>query len=238
MSLSFGTALRELKGAQKTARGVSLYSRYLNRPAGRVLAASAYRMRLTPNQVTLISAVFSFAGIAAVALFPPSWPLGVVVYLALALGFALDSADGQLARLRGVGSPAGEWLDHVIDCMKHITVHTAVLISFFRFFDLGPAWLLVPLAFQLAAVTIFFGGILTEKLKAKEGAGSAGEQPSMIRAIALLPTDYGIFCLVFLLLGAPSVFVAGYALLAAATVLMLVAFLAKWFRELSALQAP
>lgn len=236
-SISFGTTLRELRGAQKSAKGVSLYSRYVNRPLGRILAAAAYRIGLTPNQVTLISAVLSFAGIAAVAVLPPSWALGAGVYLALVLGFALDSADGQLARLKGGGSPAGEWLDHVIDCVKHASVHTAVLISFFRYFGLHPAWLLVPLAFQLAAVTTFFGGILTEKLKAKEPAGSAGPQPSVIRAVVLLPADYGIFCLVFLLLGAPPLFLVGYTLLAAATLLMTVAFLVKWFRELSAGQA-
>lgn len=31
---STGTVLRELRGAQKSAKGVSLYSRYVNRPAG------------------------------------------------------------------------------------------------------------------------------------------------------------------------------------------------------------
>lgn len=70
---STGTVLRELRGAQKTAKGVSLYSRYVNRPAGRVLAAGAYRCGLTPNQVTLISAAFTFAALASVALVRPSW---------------------------------------------------------------------------------------------------------------------------------------------------------------------
>ncbi|RBL82322.1 CDP-alcohol phosphatidyltransferase, partial [Streptomyces cavourensis] len=58
---STGTVLRELRGAQKSAKGVSLYSRYVNRPAGRVLAAGAYRAGLTPNQVTLISGLFTYA---------------------------------------------------------------------------------------------------------------------------------------------------------------------------------
>lgn len=73
---STGTVLRELRGAQKTAKGVSLYSRYVNRPAGRVLAAAAFRVGLTPNQVTLVSAVFTFASLAALALAAPSWALG------------------------------------------------------------------------------------------------------------------------------------------------------------------
>lgn len=128
-----GTVLRELRGAQKSSKGVSLYSRYVNRPAGRLLAAGAYRAGLTPNQVTMISALFTFSSIVAVALVEPSWWLGVAVYAGLVVGFAFDSADGQLARLTGRGGPDGEWLDHVVDCAKMILVHSAVLISFDRF---------------------------------------------------------------------------------------------------------
>ncbi|MFF3211673.1 CDP-alcohol phosphatidyltransferase family protein [Streptomyces sp. NPDC002886] len=241
---SVGTALRELRGAQKSAKGVSLYSRFVNRPVGRYLAAGSYALGLTPNQVTLISAALSFAGAAAVALTSPSWGLGVGVWALLAVGFAFDSADGQLARLRGGGSAAGEWLDHVVDCAKLTSLHTCVLIAFYRFpeaYGVGggahgasAGWLLVPLGFQLAAVVTFFGGLLTEKLKPKPEPGSAAAAPSALRAVALLPVDYGVFCLVFLLLGASGVFRWAYAGAGAIAALFLVAFLAKWFRELSA----
>lgn len=236
----FGTAIGELRGAQKTAKGVSLYSRYVNRPAGRVLAAAAHAAGLSPNQVTLVSAAFSAAGIAALALLEPSWPLAVAVYAALAVGFAFDSADGQLARLRKESSAAGEWLDHVVDCAKITALHAAVLVSLYRFFELpSDAWLLMPLAFQLTAVLIFFGGLLTAKLLPPAGGGAgraAPVPPSRLRAVALLPVDYGVFCAVFLLLGSEEVFLGGYALFFAAHVLLLAAFLVKWFRELSAVR--
>ncbi|WP_329041340.1 CDP-alcohol phosphatidyltransferase family protein [Streptomyces sp. NBC_00178] len=240
---STGTVLRELRGAQKTSKGVSLYSRYVNRPAGRVFAAGAYRMGLTPNQVTLVSAGFTFAAVAAVALAEPSWRLGFLVWAGLAVGFAFDSADGQLARLTGRGGPDGEWLDHVVDCAKMVLVHSAVLISFHRFAPPpGDGWLLLPLGFLFVAVLTFCAGLLREQLgkaaarTAPVAAGPAAPV-SPVRAVALLPADYGVFCLVFLLLGAPSVFRAGYALLAAVHAVFLVAFLAKWFRELRALRA-
>ncbi|MEU1471067.1 CDP-alcohol phosphatidyltransferase family protein [Streptomyces sp. NPDC005761] len=240
---STGAVLRELRGAQKPAKGVSLYSRYVNRPAGRVFAAVAYRLGMTPNQVTLTSAVFTFAALAAVALVRPAWGLGVLVCLGLAVGFALDSADGQLARLTGRGGLDGEWLDHVVDCAKMILVHTVVLISFYRYF--GPdsdAWLLLPLGFLFVAVLTFCAGLLREQLgkaaarSAPAGAASPGPA-SRLRAVALLPADYGVFCLVFLLLGDETAFRTGYAVLAAVHALFLVAFLGKWFRELRALRA-
>ncbi|MER6251257.1 MULTISPECIES: CDP-alcohol phosphatidyltransferase family protein [unclassified Streptomyces] len=234
------TALQELRGAQKSAKGVSLYSRFVNRPAGRYLAAGSYALGLTPNQVTLISAAFSFAAVAAVALTAPSWGLGIAVWAALAVGFAFDSADGQLARLRGGGSAAGEWLDHVVDAAKLTALHSCVLIAFYRFPDAygtgADGWLLVPLGFQFAAVVTFFGGLLTEKLKPKPAPGSPAAAPSTARAVALLPVDYGVFCLVFLLLGGGKLFVWAYAGLGVVAALFLLAFLAKWFRELSAVR--
>ncbi|MFB8024521.1 MULTISPECIES: CDP-alcohol phosphatidyltransferase family protein [unclassified Streptomyces] len=238
-----GTVLRELRGAQKSSKGVSLYSRYVNRPAGRLLAAGSYRAGLSPNQVTLVSAAFTFLSVAAVALVEPSWWLGVLVYAGLAVGFAFDSADGQLARLTGRGGPDGEWLDHVVDCAKMVLVHSAVLIAFHRFGALpDEGWLLLPLGFLFVAVLTFCAGLLREQLgKAAARAAPVAAGPavpaSRLRAVALLPADYGVFCLVFLLLGAPGAFRAGYAVLAAVHALFLVAFLAKWFRELKALRA-
>ncbi|WP_329022483.1 MULTISPECIES: CDP-alcohol phosphatidyltransferase family protein [unclassified Streptomyces] len=238
---STSTVLRQLRGAQKPAKGVSLYSRYVNRPAGRVFAVGAYRLGLTPNQVTLVSAVFTFGALAGVALVRPGpWP-ALLVYLGLAVGFALDSADGQLARLTGRGGPDGEWLDHVVDCAKMVLVHTAVLVSFQRWFALpGDGWLLLPLGFLFVAVLTFCAGLLRDQLGRTAAAAPApapAAPPSRLRAVALLPADYGVFCLVFLLLGDETAFRVGYAVLAAVHALFLVLFLGKWFRELKALRA-
>ncbi len=146
--------------------------------SGRYLAAAAYQLGLTPNQVTAASALCSLAGIVAVATVRPSWWLGVLVAVALALGYALDSADGQLARLRGGGSPAGEWLDHVVDCVKISALHAAVLISLYRFFDLDtPALLLLPLAYQLVNSVAFFAMILNDQLKRVYGAARPVRPP-------------------------------------------------------------
>jgi phosphatidylglycerophosphate synthase len=235
-TMTFTAALRELRTAQKTSKGVSLYSRHINRPLGRVLAAAAFRAGLTPNQVTLLSALVSYAALAAVALLPPSWGLAAGVYAGLVLGFALDSADGQLARLRRESSAVGEWLDHVVDAAKITALHAVVLISFYRHFDLPhDGWLLLPLLFQLAAVVIFFGGLLREKLKPapKPAPGTpAPPPPSRVRAVALLPVDYGVLCALFLLLGSQTAFRLGYLALCAAYVLFCAAFLTKWVHEL------
>jgi CDP-alcohol phosphatidyltransferase len=262
---TFTSALGELRTAQKSAKGVSYYSRWINRPAGRVLAAAAHTAGLTPNGVTGLSGLVTGCGIVLIALRPPSWPLALAVTALLVAGFALDSADGQLARLRRAGSPAGEWLDHVVDVVKLLSLHLALLIAFHRFYHLGSAaWLLpaLPMAYQVTAVTTFFGGILTEQLKrgaqlraavaaataATPATGPTGplgtavaspppaEAPSALRSLLLLPADYGLFCLLFLSYGAGrTVFLSVYGALLAGNVLLMGALLVKWFRELTAL---
>ena len=233
---SYGGTVRRLAGAQKPpAVGSPAYSRFVNRRIGRYLAAGAYQLGLTPNQVTGISAVFSLAGILTIALVRPAWWVGVLVALALALGYAFDSADGQLARLRGGGSPAGEWLDHVVDCLKILSLHTAVLLSLWRFADLDAGWLLLPLAYQLVDSTAFFAMTLNDQLKRGRTAPSGPIVPSLKRSLLVLPTDYGVLCLVFLLLGWRTGFLAGYGLLLAANALYLVAALAKWYRVMAGL---
>src|SRR5699024_10930791 len=144
---------RQLAYAQKGhARGAPAYSVYVNRRLGRALAAGAHGLGLTPNQVSLVSAAHSFAAILLIALVPASIPAGFFIALLLVLGYAWDSADGQVARLRGGGSAQGEWLDHFIDTLKISSLHVAVLIGLFRGLPEGAeVLLLIPLAFGIAA---------------------------------------------------------------------------------------
>ncbi len=229
----FIEVLRHMSAAQKPAKGVSVYTLFVNRPAGRVLAALAYRVGATPNQLTVLGALFTFPALAAVALVRPGPGLSVGVCAALAVGFALDAADGQLARTQRSGSLSGEWLDHVLDCVKLVTVHLVVLVSFYRFFSLpDPAFLLAPMLFELAAVVIFFAGILTEQLKRQTAAPAPARPVPALRSLLLLPVDYGVTCLSFLFLGSQHVFLSVYCALLLAHLLFMAAFLVKCFREL------
>ncbi|WP_116449774.1 CDP-alcohol phosphatidyltransferase family protein [Blastococcus litoris] len=237
---SIGATLRRLSSAQKGAKGAPAYSRFVNRKLGRVLAALAFHAGLTPNAVTAISAASTFTGIALLALVSPSWGLGIAVTACLVLGYAFDAADGQLARLRGGGSPAGEWLDHMVDAVKISSLHLALLVGAYRFelVERGP-WLLVPMGFTVVAAVLFFGTILNEALRERHGAATraqpTGERPSVLRSLLVAPTDYGLLCLVFLLLGAPAVFYGAYSFLFAATAGYLALACVKWFREIGRL---
>jgi phosphatidylglycerophosphate synthase len=236
-----GDTVRRLVGAQKGAQGAPAYGRFVNRRIGRLLAAVAFHRGLTPDAVTGLSALCTTVGIAAIALAPHTWSVGALVTAFLVVGYALDSADGQLARLRGGGSPAGEWLDHMVDAAKIASLHLAVLVGLYRRDDIDHAWLLIPLAFSVLDVVHFFATLLNEALRSQHGATTRAtrteERPSVLRSVVAMPTDYGVLCLVFVLLGSPVGFLSAYGFMLAGTAGYLVLALPHWRREMVRLEA-
>jgi phosphatidylglycerophosphate synthase len=240
LSTSYWGTVKELAAAQKTAaRGAPAYSRYVNRWLGRLLAAAAWRLGLSPNTITAISAVFTFTGIALLVLFPPSGAVGISVALCLVTGYALASADGQVARVQGSGSPAGERLDHIVDAVKTSVMPLALAVGLYRFGAVEHWWLLVPLGAAVVSAVLFFSMILTEQLRRQAGRASVADPHgrSWIRSVLVIPMDYGVLCLSFALYGIIPLFLTVYTLIFVATAAFLVLASIKWFRELSAASA-
>jgi phosphatidylglycerophosphate synthase len=235
--LGFREALTTLRSRQKTSKGAPAYSLLVNRRLGRLFAAVAYTLGRTPNQVTAVSALCTFGGIATIALVDPTPATAVGTCLLLVLGYALDAADGQLARLRGGGSVAGEWLDHVVDAGKIATLHLAVLVQWHRFGERSDATLLVPIAFQVVATVMFFTIILNDQMRRSHRGTTemllqGDGRSSTLYSLAVVPLDYGLLCLVFGLLFWDTGFLWVYSGLLAANAVFLVLALGKWFREM------
>jgi CDP-diacylglycerol---serine O-phosphatidyltransferase len=237
---SIAETMTALRAAGKPSHHAPLYSRLVNRPLGRRLAAVAARAGWTPNQVTALSGILTFTGIGLVAAARPTPGVGILVALLLMAGYALDSADGQLARLRGGGTLTGEWLDHMIDCTKGAALHVAVLVSLHRYVEPEHSLLLLlPIAFGLVTTVMFFGTVLTEQLR--RGAGGTGAAAtsgrSALRSFVTAPADHGLLCVTFVLLGWLPAFLTVYAVLFAGTAAYLAAGLVRWHRQLAALDA-
>jgi phosphatidylglycerophosphate synthase len=148
---------------------------------------------------------------------PPDPGSGLLVGLLLAAGYVLDSADGQVARLGRTGSPAGEWLDHVVDSVRTPAIHLAVFVGLALQSDslslLGSPnsgqWpLAVALLYCLVSTGQFMSQILAEQLSgaAVPSSSSAGIRQSVL----LIPTDMGALCWIFVLWGLPHIFVWAY----------------------------
>lgn len=245
----FRASFEQLKRAQKTRKGVPLYLLYVNRPAGRAVAASLRRTRVTPNHVTWTGAALTYGTLIWLALWAQPTPAAAVAGVLLAIGYALDSADGQLARLQGTSSAYGEWLDHLLDNGRMTVMHVAAFCFLARTTDYDVVVLAVCSgAFLLASSLIFFGGVLYDQLAknaAPTGAGAAAGQGQaagtpdasadrrlLVRSVVMLPVDYGVTCLAFLLVPMPSVFLAAYLVLAAAHLVIGAAFIRHWRAKL------
>lgn len=201
---------------------------------------------MTPNQVTGVSAVFTYSAIALLAFTTPSPVMSGLIAALLLTGYALDSADGQLARLTSTGRPSGEWLDHVIDMGKTCLLGGAIAVSWVRWGvpgrEWGDGWAVgVPVLFVTVSVVAFFGWLLSDLLvrlsRARAGARQARTPTSArapaLRSILRLPSDYGLLALTFVWYST-WVFPLTYSFLLLANSGILVAALPTWFRQVRA----
>ncbi|MFV0251927.1 MAG: CDP-alcohol phosphatidyltransferase family protein [Beutenbergiaceae bacterium] len=236
--LRYRQALGTLAGRQKPGIGVPAYMRWVNRRLARPMAALAFTLRMTPNQATALSALASAAGLAILIAAPRDLMTGIAVSVLLALGFALDSADGQLARLRGEGGPAGEWVDHVVDAVRSPAIHVVTAVALWQ--HQGPgAMLVLPLIFALIVTTTFIAQILAEQLAAGRNAiASVNPDPGPARSWLLLPVDTGMICWVFLTWPNPALFAGCYLALAVAHLLYLGVTLRRKYALLTSIGVP
>jgi phosphatidylglycerophosphate synthase len=154
------------------------WNAYVCRPVAALLLSFVVNSRITPNQITLASL---FVAGCAVAL----W-LAVPGYLGLVLGvlvfelsYVLDCADGMLARVRGIASPAGHLLDFLMDELKAFAILAAISVRLatdhddLRFLQIG----------LFGLVMLASGTALTTFLRRPEIAGPAPAQPTKPRAL-------------------------------------------------------
>ncbi|MBU1239779.1 CDP-alcohol phosphatidyltransferase family protein [Myxococcota bacterium] len=119
--------------------GVVAY--FLGRPVSRLFSRFLINTPLTPNHVTMLSFIAALIGALFVA-----WPATVLLGAGLYwLSFVFDCVDGEIARLKFMGSILGQWLDTIADDMAT------------TFFSLGLSWALFTLTGS--AFYLILGGV-------------------------------------------------------------------------------
>ncbi len=88
-------------------------SRWLNRPLSIRLTRLLLRFPVTPNQISIASFLISLIA-AVLFLLPSRFALACGGVLAQAAS-VVDGCDGEVARLKSLGSDYGGWLDAVLD---------------------------------------------------------------------------------------------------------------------------
>jgi phosphatidylglycerophosphate synthase len=130
--------------------------RYVSRHLSLRISLWLTQFPVTPNQVTLVSVV-----VGLVACWLAARGSFVGAGLLLLLQVVLDSCDGELARIRHMGSKLGMWLDNLTDDL----VDNGFLIALG--FGMGGPWRAVGL---LAALARGFNALIVYR-----GAAAAGK---------------------------------------------------------------
>ena len=90
----------------------------LNRVMAQVFLPWVLRLPLTPNQWTCISLGIGLASIWCVA--AGSYPMGLLGALLFQAFYWVDSWDGDVARIKGMSSRWGGWLDVFVDMVVQV----------------------------------------------------------------------------------------------------------------------
>ena len=144
-----------------------LVDAYLNRSCSRLLTRLFLRTPLTPNQITILSFLTGLLG-ASCFLFG-SYGGSVLGALLLQFSTVLDCVDGEVARVKMLESPLGEWLDITLDTVVHIAIFLGVGVAVWKQDGLAAA----PLLGGLLAAAAFISFPLVTRAEKTENAGRA-----------------------------------------------------------------
>ena len=113
--------------ASKKKQDINWFTERIARPPAAVVVYAIRNTRITPNQITFLSALVAAVACAMFAGLP-GYAWLVIAAVVFELSFVLDCADGQLARLRKVASPIGHLLDFLMDELKAMLLYGCVAV--------------------------------------------------------------------------------------------------------------
>jgi hypothetical protein len=111
--------------ASKKKQDINLWTEWVCRPPAAAFVYALQNTRVTPNQVTFLSAIVC-AGASAMFVFLHGYVWVLLAALVFELSFILDCVDGQLARVRGTSSPLGHLLDFLMDEIKAMLLYGCI----------------------------------------------------------------------------------------------------------------
>jgi phosphatidylglycerophosphate synthase len=174
-------------------RGGGLFTETVSQRIAAHLCVAAYRLGAAPTALTLANLVLGLgASVLVTALAGavhagrvPAYVVGVAALLLWHLAYALDCADGQLARVTGRASPAGGRVDVLCDVALQISLVAAVATVAHEYTPGTPAWLLAAFAGS------WMTNLVTSVLQQGSAAASLVTGSSPLVRVVKLVRDYG-----------------------------------------------
>ena len=120
--------LQEYKSSLKLIEVEELFDLIFYRPLAFIFVKIIYSTNLTPNQITTLALIIGMIGGIVISFNTYSYL--VIAAILLIIYDVLDCSDGQLARLKKNGTPAGRILDGVADYFVTISVYLGIGFGF------------------------------------------------------------------------------------------------------------
>jgi phosphatidylglycerophosphate synthase len=168
-------------------RGGGLFTETVSQRIGAYLCVLANRFGLPPTALTLANLVLGLGASTAVIALAGDMnvALGLAALLVWQLAYALDCADGQLARVTGRTSPAGKRIDVLCDVALQIALVASVVAVANAYEPNMPSWL-----GPLFAGT-WMVNLVTSVLQQDSTAHSLVTSNSPVVRVVKLVRDYG-----------------------------------------------
>lgn len=164
------------------------FTRMVSQRLGAVVTVIGLPRNWRPASVTIAAAALGLVTSAMVVLLGGGPVAAVVAVVGWQAAYALDCADGQLARASGRTSEAGAALDLSGDWLSRLGVMAALLVAVERGFDVPAAW-----------VAVLATGLLSSLYHEALNRTGAVEDlaRSRLRGVLGLARDPGVILLVF-----------------------------------------
>ncbi len=190
--------------------GGLLYTTYVNRNLAWV--CTGMLKQFSPNQISIGAFCILFIALP-LAYSSTDTTTSLIAYGLLVLNYVLDSTDGQVSRLRQLGSPLGEWVDHTLDGVRILLIHSTILLVLIRA-DVGAVFLFAGFSHLVFSASMFFGTELAGKILPKQVQGedrTVWTVRRVVRSLVLLPADHGVFIVIFTVIHKPALLAPVYA---------------------------
>jgi phosphatidylglycerophosphate synthase len=177
----------------RTNRGGGLFSEAVSQRLGASFALVAHRLGLSPTALTIANLVLglaasvcvvSLAGRVAVGELP-AWGVGLIALVGWQVAYALDCADGQLARVTGRTGAAGARIDVLCDVAAQIALVTALSSVAVAQRPSTPVWLVAAFA------GTWMVNLVTSVMQSGPNAASMVPSTSLPVRVVKLIRDYG-----------------------------------------------
>lgn len=166
--LKEGFTIKEIK---RTNLEDTFFGTYFYRKLATYFSYFLVKTPLTPNHISFLSLLASLAG--ALFFTRSDYPSLLTAAFLIQVGMVLDYSDGQIARLKGLATKRGAWLDVILGMIQNNIIVLAIILGLYIKTTNIASWIIgffVLFAWNMTCFVHLVAMIFLPKLEIKKTA--------------------------------------------------------------------